>query len=123
MLTNVKDTAIQFLQLAASGHVDEAFALVAANFRHHNPYFAGDASALKEGMRENARKNPGKVFEVQRAIAEASFVAVHSRIEMPSSGRIIAVVHLFRFEHGKIVELWDVGQPQPEPMENELGMF
>jgi predicted SnoaL-like aldol condensation-catalyzing enzyme len=33
------------------------------------------------------------------------------------------VVHLLRFEHGKIVEFWDVAQAVPEEVENELGMF
>jgi len=32
-------------------------------------------------------------------------------------------VHIFRFEHNKIVELWDIGQPQPEQMANAFGMF
>lgn len=123
MSTNNKESAIQFLQLAASGKVDEAYALVAPGFRHHNPYFPSDVTALKQGMLENARKNPDKVFEVQRAIADGPLVAVHSRVQMPSNAMTIAVVHIFRFEDDKIAELWDVGQPQPEPMANELGMF
>ena len=116
-----KQTAIDFLQRAASGDVDNAYRLVAPNFRHHNPYFASGAEALKAGMRENAIKNPNKAFEVQRAIAEGPLVAVHSRVQM--AAMTIAVVHIFRFEDGRIAELWDIGQPQPEPMVNELGMF
>jgi predicted SnoaL-like aldol condensation-catalyzing enzyme len=42
---------------------------------------------------------------------------------MPSTAMTIAVVHLFRFEAGKIAELWDVGQAQPEQMVNQIGMF
>ncbi len=123
MSAHIKESAIKFLQLAASGKVEEAYALVAPHFRHHNPYFSSDATALKNGMLENARSNPGKLFEVQRAIAEDSLVAVHSRVQMPSNAMTIAVVHIFRFEDGKIAELWDIGQLQPEPMANELGMF
>lgn len=123
MSDNIKESAIQFLQLAASGKVDDAYALVASSFRHHNPYFPSDVTALKQGMLENARNNPDKLFEVQRAIAEGSLVAVHSRVHMPANSMTIAVVHIFRFENGKIAELWDIGQPQPNPMANELGMF
>lgn len=123
MSANIKESAIQFLQLAASGKVDEAYALVAPGFRHHNPYFPSDAAALKQGMLDNARKNPDKRFEVQRAIAEGPLVMVHSRIQMPSNALTIAVAHIFRFEDGKIAELWDIGQAQPELMANELGMF
>lgn len=119
----LRETAIEFLRHAASGEVDAAFALVAPDFRHHNPFFASDAASLQAGMRDNARRNPDKTFEVQRAIAEGNLVAVHSRIGMPSSGATIAVVHIFRFADGRIAELWDVGQPQPETMPNAAGMF
>ncbi|MGE5451358.1 MAG: nuclear transport factor 2 family protein [Acidobacteriota bacterium] len=118
-----KEAAIRFLQLAAAGRVDEAFTLVAPGFRHHNPYFAGTASALQAGMRENAHQNPDKSFEVQRALADGPLVAVHSRVHMPRTGMTLSVVHLFRFEGEQIVELWDVGQPQPADMINPEGMF
>lgn len=123
MATELKSLAIQFLQLAATGKVDEAYQLVAPSFRHHNPYFSADAEALKAGMRENARLHPDKTFEVQRALADGDVVAVHSRITMPSKDMQIAVVHIFRFEDQKIAELWDVGQAQPELMVNQIGMF
>jgi hypothetical protein len=31
------------------------------DFRHHNPYFRGDAESLMAAMEENARKNPDKL--------------------------------------------------------------
>jgi predicted SnoaL-like aldol condensation-catalyzing enzyme len=31
--------------------------------------------------------------------------------------------HLFRFEEGKIAEMWDVVQPLPETSPNENGIF
>ena len=120
---HLKSAAIEFLQLAAAGKVDEAYQLVAPNFCHHNPYFQADAESLKSAMRENARLHPDKTFEVQRALVDGDWVAVHSRVIMPSTAMTIAVVHLFRFEAGKIAELWDVGQAQPEQMVNQIGMF
>lgn len=120
---HLKSAAIEFLQLAAAGKVDEAYQLVALNFCHHNPYFQADAESLKSAMRENARLHPDKTFEVQRALVDGDWVAVHSRLSMPSTAMTIAVVHLFRFEAGKIAELWDVGQAQPEQMVNQIGMF
>ena len=39
-----KEAAIEFLKLAASGKLEEAYGRhVGAGFRHHNPYFRGDA--------------------------------------------------------------------------------
>lgn len=119
----IKTSAIEFLQLAAVGKVDEAYQRVTPHFRHHNPYFFSDGDALKAGMRENAVQNPDKVFEVQRALVDGDLVAVHSRVMMPSRKMQIAVVHIFRFENDLIAELWDIGQVQPEQMVNSLGMF
>jgi len=119
-----KDTAISFLKLAASGKVREAYSkFVGAGFRHHNPFFEGSAEALMAGMEENARQNPNKVLEVKRAIAEDEFVAVHSHVRQEPDDLGAAVVHIFRFENGRIVELWDLGQPVPEKSPNQYGMF
>jgi hypothetical protein len=71
MAESQKDIAIAFLHAAASGNVREAYRKqLASGFRHHNAYFPGDAESLMRGMEENAAKNPNKVLEVQRAIAE-----------------------------------------------------
>lgn len=122
--TSNKESAMSFLRLAASGNVEEAYGrFVGAGFRHHNPYFRGDAESLKAAMRENAEQNPGKIFEIQRALQEGDLVAVHSRVRQNAGDRGAAVVHIFRFEGSRIVELWDVGQAQPEQSVNEHGMF
>jgi predicted SnoaL-like aldol condensation-catalyzing enzyme len=122
--TSLKDAAIDFLQLTAAGRVDEAFARHAGPaFRHHNPWFASDAAAIQAGMRLNAASFPQMEFEVQRALADGAHVAVHSRARMAPGTPNIAIVHILRFEDGKIAEMWDIGQPEPTPMANELGMF
>jgi hypothetical protein len=60
-----KETAMAFLRLAASGKAREAFqSHVAPGFRHHNPFFRGDAQSLMIAMEENAAKNPNKVLEI-----------------------------------------------------------
>ena len=122
--TTRKDSALDFLRLAASGNAPEAFAKhVALQFRHHNPAFAGDAESLMRAMQENAVKNPDKVLEVRHAVEEGDLVALHSHVQMRPGDPGIAVVHLFRFEHGRIAELWDIGQPVPEKSPNQHGMF
>ena len=124
MPENNKEAAVSFLQLASCGKVHEAYAkFVGAGFRHHNPFYEGSAQALMTGMEENARQNPSKALEVKRAIAEGDLVAVHSHVRLKPGDRGVAVVHIFRFEAGRIVELWDVGQPVPEESPNQFGMF
>lgn len=119
-----KAAAIEFLRIASRGEVERAYdRYVAEGFRHHNPWFAGDAGTLMRGMADNARQHPGKVYEALRAVAEGDLVCVHGRVRLAPGERPIAVVHIFRFEGDRIAELWDVGQPEPEQMANQYGMF
>jgi predicted SnoaL-like aldol condensation-catalyzing enzyme len=124
MNDNNTDIAISFLEIAAGGKAGEAFSkFVGASFRHHNPFFEGTAKSLLAGMEENARKNPNKVFEVKRVVAEGDLVVTHSHVRQKPEDLGVAVVHIFRFENGKIVELWDLGQPVPAESINKNGMF
>jgi predicted SnoaL-like aldol condensation-catalyzing enzyme len=122
-MTN-KEAAVAFLQMASSGDVAAAYErFVGAGFRHHNPYFEGTAQALMAGMQTSALQNPDKIFEVKRVVAEGDWVVVHSHVRQRPVDLGAAVVHIFRFEAGRIMELWDVGQPLPEKSSNQNGMF
>lgn len=121
---SLKEKAVSFLQLVASGKVREAYqSHIGQDFRHHNPFFRGDAESLMLAMEENAAKNPDKILEVKHAIEEGEMVAVHSHVRQNPDDLGGAVVHIFRFQDDQIVELWDVGQPIPENSPNENGMF
>ena len=119
-----KQAVISFLKLASSARVDEAYANhTSPNFRHHNPYFRGDAESLKAGMAEAHAKFPNTTLDVQHVFEAEDLVAVHSRVRHSPDTPEIAVVHIFRFEGDRIVELWDVGQEAPKDSPNENGMF
>lgn len=119
-----KQIAQDFLQLASKGRAREAFSMYVGNgFKHHNVYFKGDAESLMSAMEENAKKTPAKIFEVKRALQDGDLVAVHSHVLQNPGDRGAAVVHIFRFENGQIMELWDMGQAVPEETVNENGMF
>lgn len=121
---SLKEKAISFLQLVASGKVSEAYeSYIEPDFCHHNPYFRGDADSLKLAMQENAAQNPNKILEVKLAIQEGDTVAVHSHVRQNPDDHGGAVVHIFRFQNSRIVEMWDIGQPIPEDSPNENGMF
>lgn len=78
---NNKETAMAFLRLVAEGKVREAYRkYISPEFRHHNPFFRGDAESLMSAMEENAVKNPNKILEIQRALQDGDLVAVHSRV-------------------------------------------
>lgn len=119
-----RDAAMSFLRLAAAGEVNEAFdRYVGDGFTHHNPYFAGDASALKEGMAESAKAHPNKLFDIQRTLEDGDLVAVHARVRIESAGPDIALIHIFRFYGDRIVEMWEASQEVPADLPNENGMF
>ena len=124
MANQNKDAAISFLKMASSGQVREAYSkFVGPDFKHHNPFYEGSATSLMDGMEKNARENPDKILDVKLAIAEGDLVALHSHVRQNPDDRGGAVVHLFRFENGRIAELWDLGQPIPEESPNQYGMF
>ncbi len=119
-----KKIALSFLELIALGKIEEAYQkYISQEFRHHNPYFFGDADSLKKGMLENEAQHPGKILEVKHALQESDFVVVHSHLRFKREDAGMIVVHIFRFKEDKIVELWDVGQEIPRDNKNLNGPF
>jgi len=122
--SDYKQIASDFLMLASKGKSREAFdKYVNKNFKHHNIYFKGDGESLMIAMEENAKKNPDKIFEIKKALQDGDLAATHSHVRQKPGDPGAGVVHIFRFENNKIVELWDLGQPVPLETVNENGMF
>ena len=108
-----KETSKEFLRLCATRKVRGAYErFAAANFRHHNPYFRGDADSLRKGMEEAAAKFPSTPSRPSTCLRKAT-----------ASRPDIAVVHIFRFEGERIAELWDVGMQAPQESPNQHGLF
>ena len=119
-----KAFALDFLKLASSGNVQEAYAkYIHPHFVHHNPYFPGDRESLMKGMMENHAQFPEKVFTPLRAIQEGDLVAVHGKVRLKPGGPEIALIHFFRFEGEKIIEEWEASQGPVENSPNNGGLF
>jgi predicted SnoaL-like aldol condensation-catalyzing enzyme len=119
-----KQMASDFLMLASKGHAKEAFdKYIGKGFKHHNIYFKGDSESLMRAMEDNAMKNPDKILDIKRILQDGNLVATHSFVRQRPDDPGGAVVHIFRFENDKIVELWDLGQPVPLETVNEYGIF
>ena len=67
--------------------------------------------------------NPDASFTIQRILVDGDLAAVHYRGRLSRDDRGAAIVELFRFAGGKIVEHWDVFQPIPERSLNPHPMF
>lgn len=119
-----KQAAVQFLQLVIAGKFDEAYQrYVDMNGKHHNVFFRAGFSNLKKAMAENHVQLPNKQFTPINIIADGDFVAVHSRLVLKQGDQEMAVVHIFHFKGGKIVEMWDCGQAIPPDSPNTDGAF
>ena len=120
----LKEIAIDFLTRVVAGDIRGAYErYVGDGFRHHNPYYAGDSASLMKGMEEDEARHPGKKLDVHVALQDGNYVAVHSRLRVAVGEPDIAVVHIFRFEEGRIAELWDVAHVAPKQIVNKNGMF
>lgn len=120
-----KDAATTFLRMASAGKVQAAYdQFIAPSFIHHNQYFEGDRQSLLNAMQEAARTSPNKAIDIKYVYEEGDTVITHSHVTRrdPEAPQV-AVVHIFRFESNRIVELWDLGQPIALDSPNKNGMF
>jgi len=96
--------------------VEQAFKLyVAPQYQQHNPAVAdGSAAAMQALTHYTHELYPELRQEVMRTVAQGDLVAVHSRYTKHAADRTNGqgqvAVDIFRLEHGKIVEHWDVVQ-------------
>ena len=119
------EAAKSFLQMAGMGKVQGAYdQYVAPSFIHHNQYFKGDRESLLKAMQEASKTTPNKSIEIKHAYEDGNTVITHSLVtRQDEQAPEVAVVHIFRFERDRIVELWDVGQTISNDSPNENGMF
>ncbi len=123
-MANLKDAALDFLQMAVAGKIPEAYQKhIGPNFRHHNACFKGDAASLMKGMQENHAQFPKKTFEAKQVLQEGNKVMVFGLVKLKPGDLGIGLMHIFRFEGDRVAELWDMGQPVPENSPNQYGMF
>ena len=119
-----KESAVQFLQLVVSGNVDQAYKnFVMMNGKHHNPFFSAGLPSLKKAMSDNNVQSPSKKLTVKNVLADGNLVAIHSHLVMQPGEKGMIVVHIFRFDGDKIVEIWECGQQIPADSPNTDGAF
>src|SRR4030065_813611 len=99
-----KESALDFLQLVIAGSIDEAYDnYVNMHGKHHNVYFSAEFASLKQGMIDSHGQFPNKRLMVKNVLGEGDFVVVHSSIVMKPGQPGMMVVHIFRFEEGRII--------------------
>jgi predicted SnoaL-like aldol condensation-catalyzing enzyme len=103
--------------------IDEAAAYLGSHFVQHNPRSPDGREGFRSYFRDLKRQFPGVRSDVKRVFADGDFVALHVHVKLQPDELGLAIVDIFRLEHGKIAEHWDVRQPVPETAANPNGMF
>lgn len=119
-----KEAATTFLKMVVGGDVAGAYEkFIATEFKHHNQYFKGDRHTLLQAMDEANTQNPIKKFEIKKVYEDGETVITHSFIHLTQDDMRMAVIHIFRFQGDKVVELWDLGEQLLKDSPNENGPF
>jgi predicted SnoaL-like aldol condensation-catalyzing enzyme len=117
--------AIAFLDMVFNKKkVKEGFdTYVGDKYIQHNPIAADGKEAAITVLGHVLQQMPGWSYEFKHAYVDGDIAIVHSLVKRDANDRGSAVVDIFRFERGKVVEHWDVIQAVPEKSANNNTMF
>lgn len=117
--------AARFLDLAFNDkNIEAAFErYAAAPYTQHNPQVPDGIDGAKAALAGLLEQVPGWTYDFKRVLVDGDIVAVHSHVTTAPGDNGMAVVDLFRVDHGKLVEHWDVIQPVPAEFAHENTMF
>jgi predicted SnoaL-like aldol condensation-catalyzing enzyme len=115
----------EFCDLAFNQHQprEAAKKYLGSHYRQHNPHAPDGAEAFAEHFEGFFTAHPTFRFDIQRMIAEGDLVVLHVHTKLDAQDRGKAVVDIFRVDHGKIAEHWDVIQDVPKQSANSNTMF
>ena len=94
-----------------------------SQYKQHNPTARDGAEGLKAFIEFLKMRFPNQHGEIKQVIAEGDLVVLHVHSTRGDNTPGRAIVDIFRVEHGKVVEHWDVIQDIPEKAANSNGMF
>lgn len=92
----------------------EAAKFLGPVYRQHNPRAGDGAEGLKAFIAHLKQDVPTYHSEVKRVFSDRGHVILHVHNRATPDSRGAAIIDIFRLEHGKIVEHWDVRQDIPE---------
>lgn len=117
--------AVQFLDMVFNQKkVKEGFdKYVGDKYIQHNPIAADGKEAAVEVLSKVLVALPGWSYDIKHAYVDGNIAIVHSHVKLKPEDRGNAVIDVFRFEKGKVVEHWDVVQAIPEKSANNNTMF
>ncbi|MFK4442396.1 putative SnoaL-like aldol condensation-catalyzing enzyme [Caballeronia udeis] len=100
-----------------------ASTVLAPDYIQHNPHVPSGSAPFISFFTERFKTNPEARSTIVRSAADGDLVFLHVHSTSNPQDRGNAIVDIFRVDHGKIAEHWDVVQPVPEHAANDNTMF
>ncbi len=99
---------------------DAALAYVGNRYVQHNPGAADGPDGFRKFIAFLREKFPNSHSEIKRSFVDGDYVILHVHAVREPGTRGNAIIDIFKLEDGKIVEHWDVVQPDSrEPGEQQ----
>ena len=118
---NKKTVAGFYQELFGDKEVNAIDKYIGETYIQHNPSVADGKEALKQAVTQWFKGAPKERIDIQHLSAEGNLVYIHTKSKRGTT--TVSTIDIFRFENGKIVEHWDVGQDVPEKSANPHPMF
>ena len=119
-----KKAAMEFYEAAINKKdFDAASKYIGNRYVQHNPGAADGVEGFKAFLAFLRDKFPNYHSDIKRAFADGDYVILHVHNMSAPGVRGRAIMDIFKFENGKIVEHWDVAQDIPETPRNNNTMF
>jgi predicted SnoaL-like aldol condensation-catalyzing enzyme len=119
-----KRTVLAFYDAALNqANFDAAAAYFGPQYIQHNPMIKDGIEGFRSFLHELKKQFPDLRSEIKRVFADGDFVILHVHARRQPGELGLAIVDIFRLDHGKIVEHWDVRQPLTESSANANGVF
>ena len=109
-------------ELMASGQALEAVEkYISPDFIEHDPKIVnGNRDGLLQFLQEDGWLEPGSPrlrqmeFHTDRILACGEFVVTHMHVKTGPNEPLLVFMDIYRVQNGKIIEHWDVMQPEPD---------
>ncbi len=92
-------------------------------YTQHDPLATDGPEGLHRFLDTVRVETPHATTSIKRVFVDGDYVIVHVHVTPVPGTPGLAVVDIFRLEHGRIVEHWDVIQPVPDAPLNSNSMF
>jgi len=119
--SNKKLVADFYQQLFGDKNIESIDKYLTEEYIQHNPGLPDGRAALKEGVTQWFKGAPQEKVDIQHLSADGDLVYIHTKSKM--GPKTVSIIDIFRVDHGKIAEHWDVIQEVPEKSANAHPMF